>query len=203
MDLDFNQPLTTSLAAIRVTRGTRRASTTRGRACIGIYIPTSTARGEEVSTNRTGNYTDKLQRAREEALLSHYISSAPGWMRKVSRVTRKLADIGSRRETFASEFLPINGEKFVTRRGTSTHLQYIPIRTLRRGDLVARNYFFSFSQSREQIHQWNNEYRVYIHSSRHARVNGSSRSSLSLVMHFSRTLVGHYSAKHARNSRQE
>jgi len=41
-------------------------------------------------------------------------------MRKVSRATRKLADIGSRRETFGREFLSINSGKFVTRYGMST-----------------------------------------------------------------------------------
>lgn len=56
MDLDFNQPLTTSLAAIRITwrdaRGSAVACTRRG----------------EVSANRTGNYTDKLARGSRTSL---------------------------------------------------------------------------------------------------------------------------------------
>jgi hypothetical protein len=78
--LDFNQPLTTSLAAIRVTRERGRASCTR---C------------GEAAVNRSGNYC--AVRGRSPPLLF--------WMRESQpRAIRKLTDIGSRRGTFAEEF---------------------------------------------------------------------------------------------------
>lgn len=77
--------------------------------------------------------------------LSHTLFSWAARREKSADATRKLADIGSRRETFGSEFLPINGGKFVTRRGMSAaRLARSPTAALSDDNLVARsrNHFF-------------------------------------------------------------
>lgn len=128
MDLDFNQPLTTSLAAIRTELGNARAVPQR------VYTLCA-----EVSTNQTGNYTDEL---RARAAFRWF------WMQKVSRETRKLADIGSRRGTFLAEnFCQLTAGSSLPgmecRRGFHGFSRYFHSNFVTR----SKNYFFSLSKN--------------------------------------------------------
>lgn len=91
MDLDFNQTLTTSLAAIRITW--RNVARLRSR----VYTP---RRG--VSANRTGNYTGKL-------CAGAALRWPPGWGKSLERLANwRILAAGAKR--LAENFCQLTAE---------------------------------------------------------------------------------------------